>query len=100
MSGETSLVKNYAITAKMYGMSTIYLEAGSGAESPVSKDIIEKAAEITGLTVIVGGGIRDAKSAATAAIAGADWIVTGTVTEELSDNNQLRQLMREIISAI
>ena len=100
MSGETSLVKNYAITAKMYGMSTIYLEAGSGAESPVSKDIIENAAEITGLTVIVGGGIRDAKSAATAAIAGADWIVTGTVIEESSDNNQLRQLMREIISAI
>jgi phosphoglycerol geranylgeranyltransferase len=100
MSDETSLIKNYAITAKMYGMSTIYLEAGSGATSPVSKDLIQSAAEIEDLTLIVGGGIKDAKSAATAAIAGADWIVTGSITEDLSDNNQLRQLLKEVISAI
>jgi phosphoglycerol geranylgeranyltransferase len=100
MSDETSLIKNYVITAKMYGMSTIYLEAGSGATSPVSKDLIQSAAEIEDLTLIVGGGIKDAKSAATAAIAGADWIVTGSITEDLSDNNQLRQLLKEVISAI
>ena len=100
MSNETSLIKNYAITAKMYGMSTIYLEAGSGANSPVSKDLIQSAAEIKDLTLIVGGGIKDSQSAATAAIAGADWIVTGSITEDLSDNNLLRQLLKEIISSI
>ena len=100
MSDETSLIKDYAITAKMYGMSTIYLEAGSGAASPVSKDLIQSAAEIEDLTLIVGGGIKDAKSAATAAISGADWIVTGSITEELSDTGQLRQLLKEVISAI
>ena len=100
MSNQTSLVKDYAITAKMYGMSTIYLEAGSGASSPVSKGLIESAAEIKGLTLIVGGGIKDAKSAKIAANAGADWIVTGSITEDQSDNNQLRELLKEIISAI
>jgi phosphoglycerol geranylgeranyltransferase len=100
MSDETSLIKNYALTAKMYGMSTVYLEAGSGAASPVSKDLIQSAAEIKNLTLIVGGGIKDAQSAATAAIAGADWIVTGSITEELSDTGQLRQLLKEVISAI
>jgi phosphoglycerol geranylgeranyltransferase len=100
MSDETSLIKNYAITAKMYGMSTIYLEAGSGAASPVSKDLIQSAAEIEDLSLIDGGGIKDAKSAATAAIAGADWIVTGSITEDLSDTSQLRQLLKEVISAI
>ena len=100
MENETSLVRNYAITAKMYGMSTIYLEAGSGASSPVSKDLIESASEITGLTVIVGGGIRDGKSAKIAANAGADWIVTGSITEEKSNNNEVRESLKEIISAL
>ena len=81
-------------------MSTIYLEAGSGVASPVSKDLIQSVAEIQDLTLIVGGGIRNAKSAAIAAVAGADWIVTGSITEDLLDNNQLRQLLKELILAI
>ena len=100
MSDETSLIRNYAITAKMYGMSTIYLEAGSGAAVPVSKDLIQSAAEISDLTLIVGGGIKDGLAAATAATAGADWIVTGSITENLTDNNLLRKLLKEVISAI
>ena len=35
-SEDTALVAAYCQTAEMYGFSTVYLEAGSGASSPVS----------------------------------------------------------------
>ena len=47
--------------------------------------------------VVVGGGIRDAKSAYTAAKAGGDIIVTGTIVEETSD---VKAKIQEITGAI
>lgn len=96
---DTELVEAYALCAKMYGFSLLYLEAGSGATSPVHPDLIAKARSVEGLTLLVGGGLRNGEDVAKAVDSGADWIVTGTVTEDASTLDELRVRLTEIINA-
>ena len=56
--------------------------------------------QVAGLTLVVGGGIRSSEQAALAADAGADWIVTGTLTEDANDLDELRERIRSIVEAI
>lgn len=80
------LAAAYALAAKYLGMRLIYLEAGSGADSPVPLRMVEAVKMVLGeVPLIVGGGIRSGTSAAELVKAGADMIVTGTAVE-LSDN--------------
>ena len=96
---DTELVEAYALCAKMYGFSLLYLEAGSGATSPVHPDLIAKARSVDGLTLLVGGGLRSGEDVARAVSSGADWIVTGTVTEDATSLDELRTRLTEIIKA-
>lgn len=89
MPEDTELVKSYSLTAAMYGFKILYLEAGSGAVTPIDKQLIKSAKTTTDMTLIVGGGIRTPDQAKQAADAGADWIVTGTLTEEATDLTEL-----------
>ncbi|MCQ2971786.1 MAG: geranylgeranylglyceryl/heptaprenylglyceryl phosphate synthase [archaeon] len=76
----------YAMAAEYLGMRYFYLEAGSGADKPIPPEMIAYSKRaIEDMVIVVGGGIRDAKAAYTAAKAGADVIVTGTVVEETED---------------
>jgi len=92
-------IRAYSLTAKMYGFKLLYLEAGSGATQPIPPNLITIAKE-TNLPIIVGGGIRTAALAKTAKEAGADWIVTGTIAEEISDSKELLETLVSIISEI
>ncbi len=81
------IVAAYALAGAMMGARAIYLEAGSGAPKPVpleaislSKSLLEKAG-FDGI-LIVGGGVKSPEMAAQISKAGADALVTGTVTEE------------------
>jgi len=85
---------SYALTAQYYGMHCVYLEAGSGAEKPVSNEMVMAAHEALEIPLIVGGGIRDGKTAFDKVEHGADVIVTGTIAEE-----DLRKI-KEIIEAV
>jgi phosphoglycerol geranylgeranyltransferase len=67
-------------------MRLVYLEAGSGADSPVPAKMIYTVKKALGdALLVVGGGIRSAEAAADAAKAGADLIVTGTAVERCED---------------
>jgi phosphoglycerol geranylgeranyltransferase len=99
-SGDTDLVHAYALTAQMFGFKLLYLEAGSGAEHQVSPNLIERARSVEGLTLVVGGGIRTAEQAKIASDAGADWIVTGTLTEDAADLEELRSRISNITAAM
>lgn len=93
------LVVGYALSARFYGMKFIYLEAGSGAENPVPDQMVSMAKEAVtngknSTFVIVGGGIRDAKTANDKVKSGADIIVTGTVAEDNPER------LKEIIAAV
>jgi phosphoglycerol geranylgeranyltransferase len=72
----------YASQTEISGKSCVYLEAGSGAERPVSNEMIQAIREEVEIPIVVGGGIRDGETAREKTDAGADVIVTGTVVEE------------------
>lgn len=88
----------YALAGKYLGMHYTYLEAGSGADNPIAPEMIGAVKHVLGKNkLIVGGGIRDAKTAKICTSAGADMIVTGTIVEEVKD---VTAKVAEIVSAI
>jgi len=99
-SNDLKAVSAYCKTAEMYGFSTIYLEAGSGASSPVHVELIQAAKASSKCTLIVGGGIRTSEQLLVAANAGADYIVTGTITEEHDSLESLRKQLHSLISVL
>ena len=99
-SNDSMAVSAYCKTAEMYGFSTIYLEAGSGASTPVHIELIQAAKASSKCTLIVGGGIRTSEQLLAAANAGADYIVTGTITEEHDSLESLREQLHSLISVL
>jgi len=97
---DVDLIHSYALTARMFGFRLLYLEAGSGADTQVSPQLIKSARTVDNLSLIVGGGIRTPEQALLAAQAGADWIVTGTLTEDAADLQELRQRIGGIIAVL
>ncbi|MDX1753348.1 MAG: geranylgeranylglyceryl/heptaprenylglyceryl phosphate synthase [Salinimicrobium sediminis] len=71
-----------ALAGKYSGKQLIYLEAGSGALHPVDPKIISVVKEATQISLIVGGGIRNAQQLEAAWNAGADLVVIGTAFEQ------------------
>ena len=51
-------------------------------------------------TLLVGGGIRTPEQMKAAADAGADYIVTGTITEEFDDLQKLKERLQSLISVL
>ena len=76
------LIKNTAKAGEMMGQKLIYLEAGSGANLPVEKHIIEQVHNSLNIPIIVGGGLKTLKAIDTAHKAGATLVVIGTAFEE------------------
>ena len=70
------------MAAEMMGKQFIYLEAGSGAKTPVAPNIIRTVRKAVGLPLIVGGGIRTPERMEAAYEAGADIVVVGNHFEE------------------
>jgi phosphoglycerol geranylgeranyltransferase len=100
--GEVDLVQRddipkaigYALSAQYLGMDFFYLEAGSGAPSPVPKEMIKQVKKNIDTPLIVGGGIRSVSAAKEITCAGADIIVTGTALEQDPD---IKQTIGEMI---
>jgi putative glycerol-1-phosphate prenyltransferase len=70
-----------AKAAEFMGNKLIYLEAGSGAEAPISIDVIENVSQRISIPLIVGGGIKTKVGIENAFKAGADLVVIGTAFE-------------------
>jgi len=90
-----NLAVMYALAAQYMGMRSLYLEAGSGAPSHVQPKMVSAVRENFNGLLIVGGGIRNAKTAKEIAKAGADAVVVGTMFEKGSGN-----ALKEIIKGI
>jgi phosphoglycerol geranylgeranyltransferase len=91
------LAVGYSMAAEYLGMRFVYLEAGSGAESPIPTSMISAVRRHIGIPLIVGGGLRNPDSALKAKLAGADIIVTGTLVEK---EEGVKDKISEIVSAI
>lgn len=74
-------IVNTALAGQYSGKKLIYLEAGSGANKPVSSEIIRSVKSELNIPVIVGGGIRSTQQLQQAYDAGADLVVIGTAFE-------------------
>lgn len=71
-----------ALAGHYLGLQVMYLDAGSGAQRPVSAEMIRAVREVVPCPLIAGGGIRTSEDALEAWNAGADLIVVGTAWEE------------------
>ncbi len=79
---KTELVLATAMAAQLLNFHWIYLEAGSGALSPVPLETIRCLKNNIRLPILTGGGIRSAEQLGECYQAGADLVVVGTAAEE------------------
>ena len=83
-----------AMAGEMLGMKMIFMDGGSGAQKPISKEMIKMVRNSINVPLIIGGGISSGKKAIANCKAGADIIVVGNAIEK--DEN----LITEIADAI
>ncbi len=81
-----------AMAGELLGLQLIFMDAGSGAATPINDDLITRVKKSINVPLVIGGGIRTGKQALTAWNAGADIVVIGnavekdkTLIEELSE---------------
>jgi phosphoglycerol geranylgeranyltransferase len=74
-----------ALAGEMLGLKLIYLDAGSGALTPISPKMISSVKKAIEVPLIVGGGIDSVEKADKALEAGADLIVIGNAIEKNPD---------------
>jgi phosphoglycerol geranylgeranyltransferase len=86
----------HALAAEIIGMKMIYLDAGSGAQVSVPKEMIRAITRHSSLPVIVGGGIRTPEEARSKVEAGASFIVTGTITEINNHHSFIREFAEAV----
>ena len=70
-----------AMAGEMLGLSLIFMDGGSGAEVPISENMITAVSAIN-VPLIIGGGISSAEKAIANCHAGADIIVVGNAIEK------------------
>ncbi|CAN5594571.1 geranylgeranylglyceryl/heptaprenylglyceryl phosphate synthase [soil metagenome] len=75
-----------ALAAELMGMKLIFTDAGSGAEHPVSCEIVSAITETCRSPLVVGGGLRTPEAVASRVDAGASIIVVGHAIEERTDD--------------
>ncbi|MDB2556066.1 geranylgeranylglyceryl/heptaprenylglyceryl phosphate synthase [Flavobacteriaceae bacterium] len=78
----SELILKTALAGEFSGKKIIYLEAGSGAKTPVKSTIISLVKNNLSIPLIVGGGIQTLHQLTTAYTAGADLVVIGTAFEK------------------
>jgi phosphoglycerol geranylgeranyltransferase len=86
----------YALAAQFLGMRFVYLEAGSGAKSSVTPEMVKTVRKAFNGFLIVGGGIRDIKTATNLVKAGADALVIGTFLEKGGSVKKLAEIAKAI----
>ncbi len=83
-----------AWAGELLGLRTLYMDAGSGAQTPISTEMIQRVANNVEIPLIIGGGIKTAQQAKANLEAGAQVIVVGNAIEKNP------QLILEISDAI
>jgi len=79
-----------ALAGEMLGQKLMFMDAGSGAKTPVSTSMIEAVSSAVSVPLIVGGGISTPEKALANVKAGADVIVVGNAIEK--DANLIKEI--------
>ena len=83
-SDQNALARRIALAGKLQGKQLTYLDAGSGANNPISSIMIEQVKSI-GSPLIVGGGIKSINEIERCHNAGANVVVIGNAIENEID---------------
>ena len=94
--GKPKIAAAYALAAQYMGMRFVYLEAGSGAKQNVTPEMVKTVRSLFKGFLIVGGGIKDAKTAKALAKAGADGLVIGTLLEQTGGLKKFTEIIKSI----
>jgi phosphoglycerol geranylgeranyltransferase len=86
----------YALAAQFLGMRFVYLEAGSGAKTSVTPEMVQTVRRTFNGFLIVGGGIKDVKTAQGLVKAGANALVIGTFLEKGGSIKKLQEIAKAI----
>ena len=79
---EIETIASTATAGQLLGKQLIYLEAGSGAQTPVSAQVVRAVREVIDIPLIVGGGITSVQQMLDAFAAGANVVVIGNYFEQ------------------
>lgn len=86
-----------ALAGQFLGLQYFYLDAGSGAPSPVNPSLIKAVKKKIKAPLLVGGGLNSVEKIKSAYLAGADLIVIGNGAEKSTD---LLQEAAEFLNSI
>lgn len=81
-----------AMAGEYLGLKVIYMDGGSGAEKPLSEEMVRTVSKGISVPLIIGGGIRSAEEAVKIWDAGADIIVIGNALEQQTEGTLLEDL--------
>ena len=81
-NSKPNLARASALAGLYLGMKFFYMDAGSGAKSPVSAEVIASVKSVTNNPIIVGGGLDSLAKVKTAYENGADLLVIGNAIEK------------------
>ncbi|MEO6456485.1 MAG: geranylgeranylglyceryl/heptaprenylglyceryl phosphate synthase [Ginsengibacter sp.] len=87
-----------AMAGEMLGMKLIFMDAGSGAKTPVTESMIYQVAKSISVPLIIGGGITEPEKAYINCKAGADLIVVGNAIEK--DENLIMEMASAVHSVL
>jgi len=78
---KTDIAIATALAGEQLGLKFIYMDGGSGAQLPISKEMIKGVRQTVKTPIIIGGGIRNKEQAFDAWNSGADIVVIGNAIE-------------------
>lgn len=71
-----------AIAGELLGLKLLYMDCGSGAEKPISEEMLHLVRQHCSLPIVVGGGVTTPEQASVLWKSGADMVVLGSVLEK------------------
>ena len=92
----TKEIISHALAAQYLGKKILFLEAGSNSNYSIDISVIKKIHSLLNIPIMVGGGIKNKKTADNIINAGASYIVIGTLLEECNDINFLKEINKTI----
>jgi len=83
-SNKTDIAVATAIAGELLGMKLIYMDGGSGADTPIPLQMIKSVKANINVPLIIGGGLKTTEQVHSVCNAGADIIVVGNILEKES----------------
>lgn len=83
-----------ALAGEMLGLKLMYMDAGSGAQKPISEGMIDAVRKNVKAPLIIGGGISSPEKASQNCEAGADIIVVGNSIEK--DHSLIAKIVKAV----